>query len=237
MKILQNPALSVNETCTYLPDKSQQLQFFLATGLDESELDCLLKTGWRKFGVCYFRPRCKDCRECIPIRIPVDKFSPTKSQRRILRNGSDIKMKISPLNFSEDIFEIYKKHSAERFERETNIYDFYENFYVQSCPALQSEYYLNDSLIGAGFLDRSGEALSSVYFIFDPGFSKYSPGTLSILREIDYAASQGLKYYYLGYCIKNNKSMSYKGKFFPHELHDWETGEWIFEDRIERRAR
>ena len=226
MKIIQNPMLSIREKCTYLPEIEQQLKYFFATGLDGADLNKLLETGWRKFGMCYFRPECRSCRECVPIRIPAADFRPSKSQRRVLRNSSDIEVKIGPLDFNDEIYELYMIHSADRFGRKTCLSDFYENFYYQTCPALQSEYYLNGRLIAAGFLDRSTEALSSVYFVFNTAFSKYSPGIYSILREIEYAASTGYKYYYLGYYVRDNHSMAYKGRFFPQELYDWEKKEW-----------
>jgi arginine-tRNA-protein transferase len=231
MKIIQNPALSTREKCPYLPEIEQQLKYFLATDLDSADLNKLLETGWRKFGMCYFRPECISCRECVPIRIPVADFSPSKSQRRVLRNSSEIEVKIGPLEFKDEIYELYAVHSANRFGRKTYLSDFYENFYCRTCPALQSEYYLNGRLIAAGFLDKSTEALSSVYFVFNTEYSKYRPGTYSILREIQYTASLQLKYYYLGYYIKDNHSMAYKGMFFPQELYDWDKGEWIIKNR------
>ena len=45
-------------------------------------------------------------------------------------------------------------------------------------------------------------------------------------KEIEFAKSLGLKYYYLGYYIENNKSMSYKNRFFPNEKYIWESGFW-----------
>ena len=55
---------------------------------------------------------------------------------------------------------------------------------------------------------------------------KLSPGTYSILREIQYCKDNGLPFYYLGYYIADCEKMSYKGKFVPHELRDPLTGIW-----------
>ncbi len=226
MKIIQGPGLSIREKCPYLPEIEQRLKYFLATDLDGGDLNNLLESGWRKFGMCYFRPECPGCRECVPIRIPVSDFRPSRSQRRILRNSACIDVVTGPLQFKDEIYELYAIHSSDRFRRKTSLSDFYENFYFQTCPALQTEYYLNGRMIAAGFLDRATDALSSVYFVFNTDYSRYSPGTYSILREIEYAARLGLKYYYLGYYVKDNHSMAYKGRFFPQELYDWEKGEW-----------
>ncbi len=226
MKILQESSLSIIDECTYLPEKKQQLKYFCAHELSEEELNKYLTRGWRKFGICYFRPRCPDCQKCIPIRIPAANFKPSKSQRRIFRKASDVIVNFGPLEFRNEIYEMYKNHSEERFQRTTHINDFFESFYMQSCPVIQSEYYYNNKLIGIGFLDKSNEALSSVYFIFDTEYSEFSLGTYSVLKEIEYTASIGFKYYYLGYYIKENRSMAYKGRFSPQEIFDWDTGVW-----------
>jgi len=91
---------------------------------------------------------------------------------------------------------------------------------------MQSEYRIGGTLAALGFLNRSSHALSSVYFVYHNDFSRFSLGTYSALVESDYAAKLGLTYYYLGYCIRGNRSMSYKGRFRPRQVYDWEKGEW-----------
>ena len=116
-------------------------------------------------------------------------------------------------------------------KREPEVYgsqsfDDYLELLRQSCPSIQSEYYLDNRLIAVGFLDVSNISLSSIYFIYNTEYMKYSPGTLSILREAEYAASIGLPYYYLGYYIEENKSMSYKNSFRINEKMNWESEAW-----------
>jgi len=135
-------------------------------------------------------------------------------------------MLIKPLEYREEIFNIYKEHSLDRFNQTANIEDFIETFFYDTVPAFQSEYYLNGELIAFGFIDMSSEALSSVYFVFKTNYKFLSLGTYSIIKEIEYAKSLGLKYYYLGYYIKENHHMSYKNKFKPYDLFDWKRGKW-----------
>ncbi len=226
MILLQEPTLSSWESCSYLPDRKWRFEYFFAMNLTSGELEGLLEKGWRKFGTYFFRPQCDPCRSCIPVRVLTQKFTPTKSQRRVLRKCADIKVSFSPLQYSERIYEIYRDHSLNRFNRITDRDDFIHSFYFQSCPGLQSEYYLGGQLIAAGFLDRSDRGFSSVYFVFDTAYESYSLGTFSIIKEIEHAASIDLTYYYLGYYIEENRSMSYKNNFKPTEQYDWETGTW-----------
>jgi len=71
------------------------------------------------------------------------------------------------------------------------------------------------------------DSLSSVYFFFDPDYSKLGIGTFSILKEIEHARSLDLPYYYLGYYVPGCDSMEYKDSFRPREHYDWEEKRWI----------
>ena len=225
--------ISLNNTshlsypCPYLSNQESHLEYFLASGLNFEELDELLSSGWRKFGTYYFRPECPGCLKCIPLRIQTKNFRPTKSQKRIVKKAEKVTLVTGPLKFKKEIFDIYGIHSKDRFNRESNLNEFYHSFYEQSCPAMQSEYYLDGKLIAAGFLDYSSNSLSSVYFIYDTEYKNYNLGTLSVIKETQLAAAMGLNYYYLGYIVWGNHSMAYKDKFHPHEIYDWDSKMWM----------
>lgn len=203
-----------------------RFEYFFAHNINERELDGLLNRGWRKFGEYYFRPSCGDCMRCIPIRILTQEFKPTKNQRRILRVCSDIEVRFRELQYRDEIFEIYRDHSMNRFGKESDPDEFITAFYTPSCPALQSEYYRNGELVAVGFIDISSNSLSSVYFVYKTSIEQLKLGTYSILKEVEYAASLGMKYYYLGYYIEENRRMEYKGHFHPHEKYDWSNQRW-----------
>jgi len=226
MIILQDKKLTLPETCHYLPEKKWVFEYFFAMNLEDKELENLLSTGWRKFGSYFFRPRCNGCNKCQPIRVLVDDFIPSKSMRRVAKKNRDVKVKFSSLNYSSEIFEIYKDHSENRFNQIVDEENFVDSFYVESCNTLQSEYYLNDKLIAVGFLDLSTVSLSSIYFIYKDEFKKLSLGVYSVLKEIEFAKLQKLRNYYLGYYIEDNHSMAYKGKYNPHEIYSWEKNRW-----------
>lgn len=229
MILLKEPFLGVFHPCPYLTDRLARYEYFFAMDVSEAELQELLETGWRKFGVYYFRPTCPDCRSCVPLRVDVAGFKPSKSHRRVRRKAKEAGVRVSfgPLRYSERIFQIYTDHSKERFGQDTDKNDFMESFYSPSCPSVQSEYYIDDELVGVGYLDRASSSLSSVYFIFDTNYSHLRLGTLSVLAEIAFAREAGLKHYYLGYCVGENPSMAYKQQFHPHECYDWTGHSWV----------
>lgn len=230
MKLLSEPQISEESPCPYIEGRKWCFNYFFALDVTAEDLDIILSRGWRKFGMYYFKPACKECRECIPIRVKTDELTPSKSQRRALKECRNIRVEFNDMEYRNEIFEIYKDHSYHRFNKESDEEDFQSSFYTKSCPAIQSEYYIEDKLAGVGFLDLSSNALSSIYFIYKNEFTKYGLGTFSALKESEYALSLGLKYYYLGYYIENNSSMAYKNKFHINEKMDWATGEWLHED-------
>lgn len=199
---------------------------FLAREVTAAELDKLLESGWRKFGHSFFRPLCPDCRECVPLRVPVARFSPSRSQRRVLRGAGAITVSFVGLEPGREVYDVFDDHAQSRFGKPLAVEDFVQNFCLAPCPALQSEYRLDGALVAAGILDRSARALSSVYFAFRAAVADYRPGVLGVLTEIAHAASLGLEHYYLGYWIAGNPSMAYKAAFRPHQLYDWEGRRW-----------
>lgn len=225
MILLQEPSVSEVSDCPYIVGNESQNLHFYAQWVEQDEYDKLLSTGWRRFAQYYFRPKCRFCMACKPIRIPVNKVLYSKSQRKLNRKNSDIRVEFNEKKYSEDIFNIYKKHSK-RFGQVSTEKEFLEAHYTDTCESLQSEYYFEDQIIAIGFLDKSCNALSSSYFFYDTDYMHLSLGFYSIAKEMEHTKFLGLEYYYLGYYIKENHFMAYKNKFFPHEIMNWKTGEW-----------
>ncbi len=226
MLTLQKPTISTPRDCEYLPGRLARTEYFLAQEVLPAELDMLLESGWRKFGYLFFRPACGDCRACVPLRIPVANFLPSKSQRRTIRKGAAMAVTFKRLELNAEVFAVFSDHAKSRFNQTLAANEFVQSFYLTACPGLQSEYRLDDALVAAGFLDRSERGLSSVYFAFRATAASYRPGVLSVLAEIEYAGSWGLEYCYLGYWIAANPRMAYKAAFRPHQLYDWESRVW-----------
>ncbi len=224
--------LSPESECPYLEGKKWRTHYFFASQLSGGELEILLSRGWRKFGMYYFRPACTGCDECIPIRVRTGDLQISKSIRRVMRRCVDIRIEFREPEYRDEIYDIYRKHSLDRFGKVSAHSDFLHSFYTHSCPGLQSEYFLGDRLIATGFLDVSSDALSSIYFIYDTDFMDYSLGTYSVIMESRHAAGMGLAYYYLGYYIRENKSMAYKNSFHVNEKMDWATGTWLHEEEF-----
>ncbi len=230
MQFLTDINYSIDFECPYIKDLTARFSMFHARELTSEEIEKYISAGFRKFGTFFFKPQCYSCQKCVPIRVLTEKLTPSKSQRRALRKAQDVQVVFSDLEFRDEIYEIYCDHSQRFRDKHTDIDDFITTFYVQSCPGIQSEYYLNGKLFAAGFLDVTSQGFSSVYFMYLNAFSYLSPGTISVFYECEEARKRNLKYYYLGYYIEENRSMNYKIKFSPNELYNWNTAKWNNED-------
>jgi len=224
-----------NRRCSYFPDIIAPVEEVLLWNvcLSPEQTDEYLARGWRHNSWYFYRNSCGNCRRCLPIRVRVDAFKPSKSQLRILKKNVATEFHIFEtkefaLRYIKDSFEIYNKFLHVRFNREPSSLDeYFDGFFVSPAQTLISALFINGKLAGNGFLDLGKTSLSTIYFSFDPQFHSFSPGTFSAIKEIEWAHDNGLKYYYLGYYIRELSSMKYKGLFRPFELLDYDTGRWL----------
>ncbi|WP_127715806.1 arginyltransferase [Halobacteriovorax sp. HLS] len=230
MKILSMPKLSPQAQCPYLESEHSKQQYFFASEIDADEMNELLNSGWRKFGAYLFRPACEACKKCTPTRIDITNFTLNKKQRKLMKKKEFFQIKRSSLYYDPIFYSIFKNHSKERFsqtEEEIGTEDgFIETFFFNTSTSEIITYEMDNTIIAWGIIDIASESISSVYFAFDPSFSKYSLGKLSILIEIEIAQTLGLKSYHLGYYVEGNSAMSYKINYASVEQMDWKNNEW-----------
>ena len=102
---------------------------------------------------------------------------------------------------------------------------FSETFVENPFPSQEWCYYLDDQLIGVGYVDQVPNALSAIYFFYEPEAKKRSLGTFNVLSIIEQARRRSLSYVYLGYYVEGCQSLAYKAHFTPNEVMT-EAGHW-----------
>ena len=216
--------------CPYLPEQKMRLEAGLALHLPAADFDHLLVRGFRRSGLMLYVPNCPSgCRQCIPIRVPVDRFAPSRSQRRVERQCRDlVDVRVGEPRFDQAHVELHNRHAPLVSPDNTLCSESqYGLVFVDSCVQTHLiEYWIEDKLVGLSTLDEGLGSLSSVYFCWDPEFAKLSLGTYSAIWELAWAKERGLQYYYLGYWVEQCPSMAYKANFGPHEMLDWASGRW-----------
>lgn len=211
-----------------------------ARRLGRGELGVRLREGDRRQGVLLYRPSCPACQACEPIRIETDLFLPTRSQTRALRRGNEaLDVRLARPSVTPERVELYNRHKVERgllIGNELIDIEGYQQFLVESCvDTVELSFRLAGELIGIAIVDRADDALSAVYCYFDPGQKRLSPGTYSILKQIELCRTWGLSYLYLGLYVADCAAMAYKSGFFPHERligGSWQRFERERNDRI-----
>ena len=214
--------------CPYLSEETAVLPLrYYRSNVSPVELDALLASSDRRVGRLLYRPSCPDCAACEGIRIPVQEFRRSKSERRVINRNRDLEVSIGPAIVDEGRLALFNRHKLERgLAKEPTTAEHYRNWLVLSCArTIEVRYHLEGRLVGLSILDVGATSASSVYFYFDPDLPRRSLGTLSVLAEVEWLRQQGKQFYYLGLYIEKSPHMNYKARFRPHErLVD---GEWV----------
>lgn len=221
--------------CSYLPGRIARSQVAAPSHLiDHATYGDLVRAGFRRSGVFTYRPYCDACNECVPVRIPVDRLIPDRSQRRAWTRHQELAASERPLAFSEEHYALYQRYQAARhsgggMDRDNR--EQYANFLLQTHVDSQLiEFRAGETLLMVSIIDLLPDGLSSVYTFFDPEPAGASLGTYAILWQAARARDLGLPYLYLGYWIRASRKMAYKANYRP--LEGLVRGEWVELERI-----
>ncbi|MGH8504526.1 MAG: arginyltransferase [Stenotrophobium sp.] len=215
--------LGTEHECGYLPQISARNAYVNpALALDPDRYAWLLAHGFRRSGDHVYRPHCARCRRCIPARIPVDEFQPSRNQRRCIGRNADLTLHIGH-SLGDEHYALYRAYLAARHAGDGMDGDHREAFHTfLECSWGDAHFWefrdRNQDLLAVAVVDRLADALSAVYTFFDPAASKRSLGTYAVLAQIAHAREQGLAHLYLGYWVSESQKMAYKKNFQPLEL-------------------
>jgi arginyl-tRNA--protein-N-Asp/Glu arginylyltransferase len=208
--------------CSYLPNQRAISQVATPPQLITSEVyGDLIRRGFRRSGVFTYRPHCATCSACIPVRLPIARFAPNRSQRRCLKGHASINARELPLAYFAEHYRLYLRYQEARHAgggMDQDDHEQYANFLLQSrVDSRLIEFTENGVLRMASIIDVLSDGLSSVYTFYDPDLPGVSLGTFSILWQIAQCAANDLPYLYLGYWIRDSRKMAYKANFRPIE--------------------
>jgi arginine-tRNA-protein transferase len=206
---------------------------FICDSVPAEFMDMLWAAGWRHFGRYFFRYTSQPGHEggsqlITPLRIDLGSCAFTKSQRRVLRKNAGLRCEITSARIDEELRSMFRRHK-QRFKH--NIPETLETFLGPDpeqgpCECRMVRVYDEGQLIAASFFDVGLLAASSVYGLFEPSHSKSSLGIFTLLQEIEYCRSTGLRWLYPGYATREPSAYDYKKQFRGTEWLDWESGEW-----------
>ncbi|QOG13006.1 arginyltransferase [Arcobacter sp. FWKO B] len=213
--------------CSYFKDyETSDIKYRLIHNCTKEQYLDMLQKGWRRFGKMHFVPICESCTKCTSMRIVVDDFKFSKSQKRVLNKNKDTKVFIQPPSVSYEHIELYNKYHEYMSDKKGWSYNPIEiGEYIRSYVdgknsgfAREILYFDENKLIGVALVDILDAGISAIYCYYDHDYEERSIGQFSILFQIKIAQELNIPYIYLGYWIKDHFSMGYKEKYHPFEI-------------------
>ncbi|HIF51227.1 MAG TPA: arginyltransferase [Thiotrichaceae bacterium] len=225
-----------------MDDQSKKLRFFITPATSCNYLDnreassifadpifpknralysTLVANGFRRSGEHLYQPYCSGCSECIPIRVPINKFKFRRNQKRTWNSNQDLTVKQIMAEFNEEYFQLYRKYLSARHPdggMDNPARDDYSNFlWCSWSETYLFEFRLDKKLIAVAVVDQLENSFSAVYTFFDPDLQKRSLGKYAVLYLIEHSKQMGFSWLYLGYWIANCGKMKYKIDYQPTE--------------------
>ncbi|BBL75184.1 arginyltransferase [Methylomagnum ishizawai] len=215
--------LGYEHDCDYLPGRRARMAYVSPrVALDPVLYTRLAASGFRRSGDLVYRPHCLDCSACIPVRIPVARFQPSRAQRRVAKLNADLRVVRKYDVFDERHYRLYMRYLESRHADGHMALSSPED-YIQFVGSDWGdtglyEFLEGDELRAVAVVDHLSDGLSAVYTFYDPGVPRRSLGTQAVLWQIDEARRRGLPWVYLGFWISGCRKMAYKDAFRPFEV-------------------
>ena len=217
--------------CSYLNGQLARSQVAAPTHLIDADLyGELVQQGFRRSGLYTYRPHCDHCSACLPIRIEVGRFQPTRSQRRIWNRQDTLSIRMTGLRWDDEHFALYQRYQMQRHPgagMDDDMQTQYRQFLLTSRVDTRLAEFRNAAgdLMIVSVIDVLEDGLSAVYTFFEPDAAG-SLGTWAILWQVEQCRQAGLPWLYLGYWIEESRKMTYKSAFQPYQL--LRAGSWAY---------
>lgn len=210
--------------CNYLPGR-EAVTLFADPLLSKNTrmYAALADCGFRRSGKHLYVPHCSACSACVPVRIPVAEFRPSRSQLRTRKRNARLSIERHPATFKPEHFALYQRYLECRHPDGGMNNPSQEN-YLDFLTASWSDTYFYemrdaDVLVCVAVIDLLTNAMSAIYTFFEPDYARHSLGKFAILLEIEETKRLGLDWLYLGYWIKACQKMNYKNEYQPLEYY------------------
>ncbi|WP_371036538.1 MULTISPECIES: arginyltransferase [unclassified Rhodosalinus] len=219
------------QPCPYLEGRMERKLFTALQGEGAERLnDTLSKQGFRRSQNVLYRPSCSECSACLSARIDVSRFSPSKSQRRTIRNNACLSRRATSPWATEEQYALFRRYLDSRHAdggmADMDVFEFAAM--IEETPVRSRVVEYSDrgtgELVAVCLTDVLDDGLSMVYSFYAPDRPKASLGTYIILDHVQIAREAGLPYVYLGYWVPGSPKMGYKARFSGLEVH--RRGQW-----------
>lgn len=207
--------------CPYIAGRVERKLFTRLEGNDAAQINSTLtQAGFRRSHDVIYRPVCQGCNACIPVRIPVERFHPSASQKRISKRNADMKSDLLAPIATDEQYDLFRRYQRQRHGggdmAQMGPGDY--QAMVEEGGIAGAVLEIRDdahTLVATMLMDRLRDGVSAVYSFFDPDRPRNSLGTYMILALIEAVSAAGGQHVYLGYWIRESEKMAYKARFRP----------------------
>jgi leucyl-tRNA---protein transferase len=217
--------------CPYVPGRAERKLIVELTGRAAAAFyDDLSRAGFRRSHRFAYRPACRQCAACVPVRIAVERFAHSRSTRRVRNLNSTLAARLLAPRATLEQFRLFTAYQCSR-HRDSDMaamnYAEYRSMVEDSAvrTALVEFREPDSGLAAVALIDRLDDGFSAVYTFYDPERDKQSLGTWTILWLVEECRRQGMPFVYLGYWIGESPKMAYKARF--PALERLSNGAWI----------
>lgn len=219
------------QPCPYLADRMERKLFTALQGEGAEQLNnSLSEQGFRRSQNVLYRPSCADCAACFSARINVEKFKPSRSQKRTLKRNRHLTRRATSPWATDEQYELFRRYLDSRHAdggmADMDVFEFAAMIEETPIRSRVIEYSDKDSraLAAVSLTDVLEDGLSMVYSFYEPDLQKDSVGTYMILDHVRIAREADLPYVYLGYWVPGSPKMGYKARFSGLEI--YQRGVW-----------
>lgn len=205
--------------CPYVAGRAERKLIIELGGTSPALLyDDLSRAGFRRSHRFAYRPACRGCSSCVPVRIAVERFRHTRSTRRVRNANRDLSgclvgARATPEQFR--LFSAYQRSRHSDSDMASMSYSDYRGM-IEDTPVRTRIAELRDGsggLVAASLVDLLDDGVSAVYSFYDPQQPKRSLGIWSVLWLVEQSQRRRQPFVYLGYWIADSPKMAYKQHF------------------------
>ena len=205
--------------CPYIPGRAERKLIVELGGDDGAAFyDDLSRAGFRRSHRFAYRPACRGCASCVPVRIAVERFSHTRSTRRVRNANRDLCGSLVAAHATPEQYRLFLAYQRLRHgdsDMASMRYGDYRGM-VEDTPLRTAIAEFRDDcgdLVAASLIDLLDDGVSAVYSYYDPLQTKRSLGIWSVLWLVEECQRRGQPFVYLGYWIAESPKMAYKNRF------------------------
>jgi len=101
--------------CGYLPNKlAQSLVASPQHLINARAYNILIQKGFRRSGLFSYRPHCDICNACISVRVILEEYVASRSQKRALKQHKNLSATVMPVTFTAEHYALYTSYQRAR---------------------------------------------------------------------------------------------------------------------------